>query len=230
MLNAGATILDLGGQSTRPKALRISEDEELNRVMPYLQLLIEEFPNAIVSIDSFYSKVVGESITAGACIVNDISAGTIDEKMFDTVAKLQAPYILVHIHGEPSTMHQNIQYSDVVGEVTHFFSQKITALRYAGVHDIILDVGFGFGKKQDHNFSLLKHLSEFEMFGLPILSGISRKKMIQSTLGVSASNALVGTTAANMISLMNGTNILRVHDVKEAVETIKIYTAMRDAQ
>lgn len=223
MLQDGATFLDIGGQSTRPGAERISAEEELQRVLPPIASIAKTFPECILSVDTFYSLVAQEAVQAGAAIVNDVSAGSIDKEMFSTVAKLAVPYVLMHMQGEPQTMHKNIEYNNVVAEVTYFFSEKIKELRSLGVNDIILDVGFGFGKKLEHNYSLLQHLQDFSMFGLPILAGLSRKKMIQTVTGQNAMNALNGTTAANMIALLNGANILRVHDVKEAMEAIAVF-------
>ena len=223
MLSEGATIIDVGGQSTRPKAEMIPADEELRRVIPVIELLAKNFPDAIISIDTFRSVVAQQAIEAGASIVNDVSGATMDEKMFATVGKLSAPYILMHMQGTPETMQQNPHYENVVLEVKEFFKQKIPLLRAAGVHDIILDVGFGFGKNVEHNFSLLKHLSEFQIFNLPVLVGVSRKSMINRVLKTTPAEALNGTTVLNSIALMNGATILRVHDVREATQAIQLF-------
>ena len=230
MLEEGAVILDLGGQSTRPGASRISAKDELNRVLPAIQLIAREFPDAAISIDTFYAEVARAAVEHGACMINDISAGQLDVKMFDTVASLRVPYVLMHMQGVPETMQINPQYTDVMGEVTRFFSEKILKLRSLGVIDIILDPGFGFGKSLEHNYCLLHHFHEFGIFDLPLLAGLSRKGMIQKVVGRSADDALTGTIAANTIALMKGANILRVHDVKEASEAIAIFQAMESAK
>ncbi len=224
MLQDGATILDIGGQSTRPGAERVSMEMELARVIDCVNAISREFPESIISIDTFYSQVALQAVHAGAAMVNDISAGSIDSSMLATVAQLKVPYVLMHMQGEPHTMQKEIHYTNVVNEVAFFFSEKINELRGLGVTDILLDVGFGFGKKMEHNYALLHHLHDFGIFQLPMLAGLSRKKMIQNITGTVAANALNGTTAANMIALMNGASVLRVHDVKEAVEAVNIYS------
>ncbi|HEY8403052.1 MAG TPA: dihydropteroate synthase [Flavobacteriales bacterium] len=226
MLHEGADILDLGGQSTRPGSERISVQEELERVLPAIDAILRQFPKAVISIDTFYSEVAKRAIEHGAAIVNDISAGALDDKMFETVAQLQVPYILMHMQGEPQTMHLNPQYENVVSDVVKFFSEKIKALRLLGVNDILLDPGFGFGKNQDHNIELMQHLDALTIFELPILVGISRKKMVQRMIDSDAAGALNGTTALNTIALMKGAQIIRVHDVKEAVEAVQVYSAL----
>lgn len=226
MLHEGADILDLGGQSTRPGSERISVQEELERVLPAIDAILRQFPEAVISIDTFYSEVAKQAIEHGAAIVNDISAGALDDKMFETVAQLQVPYILMHMQGEPQTMHLNPQYENVVSDVVKFFSEKIKALRLLGVNDILLDPGFGFGKNQDHNIELMQHLDALTIFELPILVGISRKKMVQRMIDSDAAGALNGTTALNTIALMKGAQIIRVHDVKEAVEAVQVYSAL----
>jgi dihydropteroate synthase len=197
-------------------------------VMPGIKALIKEFPQSIVSIDTFYGEVANQAVNEGAAMVNDISAGSLDNSMFGTVAKLKVPYVLMHMQGEPQTMQKEIHYTDVVKEVTIFFSEKINELRSLGINDILLDVGFGFGKKLEHNYSLLHHLHDFSIFKMPLLVGLSRKKMIQNITGTDAANALNGTTAANMIALMHGASVLRVHDVQEAVEAVNIFCKMKD--
>ena len=226
MLNDGADIIDIGGQSTRPGSELISADEEIKRVIPAIKAIAEKFPKAFISIDTFYSRVALASIEAGATIVNDISAGSMDRGMIDTVAQLKVPYILMHMKGTPQTMQQNVVYETVTREVLDFFIAKTNELKKAGVLDIIIDPGFGFGKTIDHNFELLKNLSVFKMLDKPVLVGISRKSTIYKTLGISVSDALNGTTVLNTIGLMNGASILRVHDVKEAKEAVSLFSVM----
>ena len=225
MLNDGADILDIGGQSTRPGSELISADEEIERVIPAIKEIAKKNPEAFISIDTFYSKVAKAAIEAGATIVNDISAGSMDSKMIGTVAELKVPYILMHMKGTPQTMQQNATYENVTREVLDFFISKTNELKNAGVIDIIIDPGFGFAKTIDQNFELLKNLSVFKMLDKAIMLGISRKSTIYKTLGVTADEALNGTTVLNTIGLMNGASILRVHDVKEASETVKLFSA-----
>jgi len=222
MLVDGATFIDVGAYSSKPGAVKISEDQEIKRILPVIDLLIREFPDIIISVDTFRSKVAELSINAGAAIINDISGGNMDENMFKTVAKLQVPYIIMHMLGTPQNMQKNPIYSDITHELISFFSDKIFKLHQLKLNDIIIDVGFGFGKTIDHNFELLKNLSLFKNLDTPVLVGISRKSMLYKTLDISAQEALNATTSANTIALLNGANILRVHDVKEAVEVIKI--------
>lgn len=222
MLVDGATFIDVGAYSSKPGAIKISEDQEIKRILPVIDLLIREFPDIIISVDTFRSKVAELSINAGAAIINDISGGNMDENMFKTVAKLQVPYIIMHMLGTPQNMQKNPIYSDITHELISFFSDKIFKLHQLKLNDIIIDVGFGFGKTIDHNFELLKNLSLFKNLDTPVLVGISRKSMLYKTLDISAQEALNATTSANTIALLNGANILRVHDVKEAVEVIKI--------
>ncbi|MCG1035957.1 dihydropteroate synthase [Polaribacter sargassicola] len=222
MISDGATFIDVGAYSSRPGAKHISEDEELQRIIPVIDLLIKKFPEIIISVDTFRSKVAKETINLGAAIVNDISGGKIDEKMFTTVANLQVPYILMHMLGTPQNMQKNPVYNDVTQEIISFFAAQIHKLHQLKLNDIIIDVGFGFGKTIDHNFEILKNLSLFKNLDAPILAGISRKSMLYKTLDISAQEALNATTSANTIALLNGANILRVHDVKEAVEAVKI--------
>ena len=226
MLTDGADIIDIGGQSTRPASELISAEEEIKRVMPGIKAIAEKFPEAYISIDTFYSKVASAAINAGACIVNDISAGSMDNKMIETVAALKVPYILMHMKGTPQTMQQNANYENVTREVLDFFIAKTSELKKAGVLDIIIDPGFGFGKTIDHNFELLKNLSIFKILDKPVLAGVSRKSTIYKTLGINADEALNGTTVLNTIGLMNGASILRVHDVKEAKEAVTLFSAM----
>jgi dihydropteroate synthase len=225
MLNDGADIIDIGGQSTRPGSELFSVDEELSRAIEPVEAIQKNFPQSFISIDTFYSKVAKEAVEAGACIVNDISAGNMDEMMIPTIASLQVPYVLMHMQGVPQTMQQNPQYENVVEEVFDFFQQKITTLRKAGIKDIIIDPGFGFGKTIAHNFELLRNLQAFKELNLPLLAGVSRKSFVYRSIGVTSENALTGTIVLNTIALLNGTDILRVHDVKEAKQTIQLFEA-----
>lgn len=222
MLQEGATFIDIGGYSSRPGATHVSEEEELSRVIPIIKLLVKHFPEIIISVDTFRSNIAQQSIDNGAAIINDISGGNLDEKMFETIAKNQVPYILMHMLGSPQNMQQNPQYENVTHELITYFSKKIDTLRQLKVNDIILDVGFGFGKTITHNFELLKNLSLFKHLDIPILAGLSRKSMLYKTLNIKATEALNATTVANTIALLNGANLLRVHDVKQAVEAVKI--------
>jgi len=223
MLADGATFIDIGGYSTRPGAEEISVNEELERVIPVINALQSKFPDALISIDTFRGKVAREAVAAGAALINDISGYSLDDDMLTAVADLNVPYILMHMRGNPKTMQGEAIYKDVTGEVIHYFSQKINELNRLGVNDIIIDPGFGFAKKPEHSFELLKNLQQLQMFGLPVLAGLSRKSMIYKTLGTNAENALNGTTVLNTIALQNGANVLRVHDVKEAVEVINLF-------
>lgn len=229
MLKDGASILDIGGQSSRPGSERISADEEMARVIGPVEAVHKNFPDAYISIDTYYSGVAKSAVQAGASIVNDISAGNMDDEMIPTVASLAVPYILMHMQGTPETMHQTAQYENVTRELLDFFKMKKEELRLAGITDIIIDPGFGFGKKAPHNFELLHNLSVFSLLEAPLLLGISRKSFIYKTLGVTPEEALNGTIAMNTIGLMNGASILRVHDVKAAAETIQLWEAYRKA-
>jgi dihydropteroate synthase len=222
MLLDGATFIDVGAYSSRPGAQHISEEEELKRSLPVINLLLQHFPEIIISVDTFRSKVAKETINAGAALINDISGGKMDDNMFATVSKLQVPYILMHMLGTPQNMQQNPVYENVTKEIISFFAAQIYKLRQLKLNDVVIDVGFGFGKTIDHNFELLKNLALFKSLDVPILTGVSRKSMLYKTLDVSAKEALNATTSANTIALLNGANILRVHDVKEAVEAVKI--------
>lgn len=222
MILEGATFIDIGAYSSRPGAKHISEEEELQRLIPVINLLNKHFPDILISVDTFRSKIAKESVANGASIINDISGGNMDKHMFQTVAKLQVPYILMHMLGTPQNMHLNPTYNNVVVEITKYFAEKIFELHQLKLNDIIIDVGFGFGKTIAHNFEILKNLSYFKHLDAPILAGMSRKSMLYKTLNISAKEALNATTSANTIALLNGANILRVHDVKEAVESIKI--------
>ena len=226
MITEGAAIIDIGGQSTRPGSLRIDADEELKRVLPVIEKLNQNFPSSIISIDTYHAKVAKEAVLAGASIVNDISAGTMDKEMIATVASLKnTPYICMHMKGSPENMQEQALYEDVVKEVLDFFIFKTEECRLAGINDVIVDPGFGFAKTIAHNFSLLKNLAVFSMLNRPILAGLSRKATIYKTLGVSAAEALNGSTVLNTMALLNGANILRVHDVKEAKEAVVLVNA-----
>ena len=222
MLFEGATFIDVGAYSSRPGAAHISEEEELKRILPVINLLVKKIPEIIISVDTFRSKVATETINYGAAIINDISGGKMDANMFPTVANLQVPYIIMHMLGTPQNMQKNPIYEDVTKEIISFFAKQIHKLHQLKLNDIIIDVGFGFGKTTEHNFELLKNLDLFKSLDTPILAGISRKSMLYKTLDISAQEALNATTSANTIALLNGANILRVHDVKEAVEAVKI--------
>lgn len=224
MLQHGADVLDIGGQSTRPGSERISAEDELSRLLPVISAIHCRFPDAILSVDTYYAKVAREAVEAGASIVNDIGAGRLDAEMIPMVASLGTPYICMHMQGMPDSMQANPQYENVVREVLDFFIAKTEECRRAGIHDVIIDPGFGFGKSIAHNFELLKHLPVFgQVLQKPLLAGLSRKSPITRTLGVTAAEALNGTTALNMVALLNGASILRVHDVKEAKEVITLY-------
>ena len=229
MLNEGARILDIGGMSSKPGATEVTEEEELRRVLPAIVALHKNFPQAILSIDTWRSTVLNEAVAAGASMVNDISGGNKDPALWKTVAQLKLPYILMHMQGEPATMQKNPVYHHAVKEVFDWFKEKILQLNTHGIYDIILDPGFGFGKTVKHNFQLLHQLSVFQLFGLPILAGVSRKSMICKTLNLKPGQALNGTTVVNTIALLNGASILRVHDVKEAQEAIHLIKEMHAA-
>jgi dihydropteroate synthase len=222
-IEEGATIIDIGGYSSRPGAANISIEEEINRVTPIIETIRIKHPEVIISIDTFRSEVAKKAIEKGAHIVNDISAGELDDKMFKTVADLNVPYIMMHMKGNPQNMQEKPQYENILLEITNYFSIKIEQLISLGVKDIIIDPGFGFGKTVAHNYNILKNLSHFKLLGLPILVGLSRKSMLYKPLNSTSENALNATTAAHMIALQNGAKILRVHDVKEAMEAIKIF-------
>jgi dihydropteroate synthase len=223
MLDEGAMIIDIGGASSRPGAKALTTEDEISRTIPLIKSAIKKFPDAVISIDTYNSAVAKEAIYAGASIINDISGGTLDNNMFDTVAELKVPYILMHMKGSPENMKNLATYDNLMIEIYQYFQNKIIVLQNLGVKDIILDPGFGFAKNIEQNFILLKNLNIFKDLHLPILAGLSRKSMIYKSLGITAKESLNGTTALNMISLMNGASILRVHDVKEAVQTIQLY-------
>lgn len=216
MLNDGAQILDIGGQSTRPGAERVDAQTEWQRIEKVIGAVNKRFPEAIISVDTFYSSVAQNAVAEGAHIINDVSAGSIDDQMYTTVAALGVPYVLMHMKGDPQTMQSHAHYKDVLGELILFFSQETKKLRALGVKDILVDPGFGFAKQQEHNFEILKNLNELSLLQCPILVGMSRKKMIQRVTQTDVENALNGTIAANTIALLNGAALLRVHDVKAA--------------
>ncbi|MCB2195839.1 MAG: dihydropteroate synthase [Bacteroidetes bacterium] len=221
LIQEGADIIDVGAYSSRPGAKDVSAEEELERLSPVLEMLRKDFSKLIISVDTFRSEVAQRVVEDfNVDIINDISAGDLDKDMFKTMAKLQVPYIMMHMQGTPQTMQKDPQYKNVVQEIMEYFSKKIDALKLSGVNDVILDPGFGFGKTVDHNFQLLKHLSDFKLFELPVLVGVSRKSMINKVLEISPDKALNGTTIVHTMALLNGANILRVHDVKEAKEAI----------
>ncbi len=223
MMQEGATILDIGGQSTRPGSEQVGTDEELKRVIPALEAIAKRFPEAFLSVDTFYAKVARAAVEAGNAIVNDVSAGSIDEELLPTVAELKAPYVLMHMKGHPQTMQLNPTYENVVTEVFDALNFKMAELIQSGINDIIIDPGFGFGKTIRHNFQLLKGLSYFQQLQKPLLVGLSRKGTIYKTLHITAEEALNGTTVVNTLALANGAAILRVHDVREAMQAIKLY-------
>lgn len=229
MLRQGATILDIGGQSTRPGSEKISAEEELRRVIDPIIALQKEFPEAILSIDTYYSRVAKEAVSAGACIVNDISAGNMDAQLIPEVAALKVPYVLMHMQGTPQTMQATHDYKNVTQDLLDFFIGKCNELTRAGIHDIIIDPGFGFGKTITHNFQLLRNLEVFRVLDRPLLVGLSRKSTIYKTLGTDPEHALNGSTVLHTIALMNGASILRVHDVKEAAELIRLWEAYQQA-
>ena len=222
MLKEGATFLDLGGYSSRPGANFVSEADELSRVLPAVKTLIKEFPNVNVSIDTFRSKIAKTCIENGACMINDISAGLLDPQMLEVIANYQVPLVMMHMRGTPETMMLNTNYENLTNDILYFFSERIAKARALGINDIIVDPGFGFSKKLDQNFELFNDLELFSFLNTPILIGISRKSMIQKILNISATESLNGTTALHAIALQKGVSILRVHDVKEAFETISL--------
>lgn len=228
-LKEGAQLIDLGAYSSRPGAADITVDEELQRLIPITEALAKEFPEALLSIDTFRAKVAREAIEAGAHLINDIAGGSLDEQMFATVAELQVPYIMMHMKGTPQNMQQDPHYDNIAVEVFQYFSQKIAQLKQLGAKDIIIDPGFGFAKTIAHNYELLQQMEALNSFGLPILVGFSRKSMITKVLENKAADALNGTSVLNTIALLKGAAILRVHDVKEAVECIKLTEKMRKA-
>jgi dihydropteroate synthase len=228
MIEDGADIIDVGGYSSRPGAKDISYEEESRRVLNALKLISAELPSAILSVDTFRADVASEAVLGcGAHIINDISGGEADCNMFDIIQKLNVPYIMMHMNGNPRTMQKSPAYDDVVADILKWFGERIFRLRSAGVKDIIIDPGFGFGKTSEHNFEMLRRLNDFSVAGLPIMVGISRKSMIWKTLSITADDALNGTSVMNAVSLLNGADILRVHDVKEAVQAVKLIEKLK---
>ena len=229
MINEGVDIIDIGAQSTRPGSVRISAEDELKKLIPTVHFLLQNFPDLIISVDTYHSKVAEECVQAGASIINDISGGEMDKQMISTVAKLKVPYICMHMQGVPETMHHDPKYDDLVKEVLDFFIQKVNECKEAGIMDLIIDPGFGFGKNISQNLHLLKNLSVFKMLEKPIMVGVSRKSTIYKTLKIPVEGSLNGTTVLNTFALSNGASILRVHDVKEAREAITLYEAYSNA-
>lgn len=225
MLSEGAAILDVGGVSSRPGSLEVPVEEERRRVIPVVKALHERFPEAAISIDTWRAAIAEEAVDAGASMVNDISAGMMDPDMLATVASLHVPYVLMHMQGSPRTMQHAPIYSDVLAEVVKFLSERLHAARRAGIADVVIDPGFGFGKDRGHNFTLLKGLPAMKQLGVPVLAGLSRKRMINEVLGTRPAEALNGTTVLNTLALLNGADILRVHDVRPAMEAIKLLAA-----
>lgn len=222
-LDQGATFIDIGAYSSRPGAAFVSEEEELKRITPVIDLILKSFPDCKISIDSFRSKVIQKCVEAGAVISNDISSGKLDPLMFETIAKLKVPYIMMHMKGTPQNMQKHTEYEDLVNDIYLYFSERINRANEHGIEDLILDPGFGFSKTLEQNYKVLNKLKVFKNLNYPILSGLSRKSMIYKTLESTSGEALNGTTALNMLALINGANILRVHDVKEAMECIKLF-------
>ncbi|GAA4245838.1 dihydropteroate synthase [Winogradskyella damuponensis] len=227
MLSHGATFIDIGGYSSRPNADDVSETEELNRVIPIIELILKDFPETLISIDTFRSHVAKKSIKAGAALINDISAGKLDNNMLTTVGKLAVPYIMMHMRGTPKTMQQHTQYNDLTKEIISYFADRIAVAHKAKINDLIIDPGFGFAKTTEQNFELLNTLELLQLIDQPILAGVSRKSMIYKTLNSTSENALNGTTALHMVALQKGAKILRVHDVKEASECITLYNQLQ---
>ena len=229
MLEEGATIIDIGAISTRPGAGIMSTKEELTRLLPAVTAVRKRFPDSHISIDTFRSWVALRVIDeCGDCMVNDISGGDFDQHMFDTVGKLGIPYILMHIQGTPQTMQDDPQYEDIIKDISKYFSEKVRKLTKAGVKDVIIDPGFGFGKTLDHNYDLLNRLDSFKVFQLPVLVGVSRKSMVHKVLDITAEESLSGTVTANTLALIGGADILRVHDVKDATESVKLFTKLKE--
>lgn len=227
MLNHGATFIDIGGQSTGSSSTFLTAEEELKRILPVIENILTRFPDALISVDTFYSEVARQSVNRGVAMVNDISAGNIDEQMIKTVAELQVPYVMMHMRGLPQNMQstENTTYENMLQEILFYFSEKIATVRDLGLNDIIIDPGFGFSKTVAQNFELIRNLDLFKSLELPILMGVSRKSTIRKTLGITPKEALNGTSVLNSLSLLNGANILRVHDIREAWECIQLIEA-----
>lgn len=222
MIDEGAIFIDIGAYSSKPSAEFVSQEEEIRRLIPIIKAVLSHFPEALISVDTFRAGVAKAAIENGACIINDISAGSLDNTMMKTVAKLQVPYVMMHMKGNPQTMQSLAQYENITNEMLFYFSEKVKEARSLGINDLIIDPGFGFAKTLEQNFEVMNNLELFQMLELPMLVGISRKSMIYKTLETKADFALNGTTVLNTIALQKGANILRVHDVKEAVEAIKL--------
>ena len=231
MLVDGAKIIDIGGYSTRPQAEMISQEEEIERVSKGIEVILKKFPEVIISVDTFRSGVARHVVNNyQVAMINDISGGTLDGLMFETIADLQVAYVLMHMRGNPQTMQSLTQYEDILSEVLHFLEKKLARLRLLGVNDVVIDLGFGFAKSIEQNYKLLNRLNYFKQLNAPILAGVSRKSMLSKLLDINASEALNATTAANMLALVGGASILRVHDVKEAIQAVKIYKKYIDAE
>ncbi|MBF8148350.1 dihydropteroate synthase [Winogradskyella sp. F6397] len=226
MLNAGTTFIDIGGYSSRPHADDVSKEEELKRVLPIIELILKHFPEALISIDTFRSDVAKRSIETGAALINDISAGQLDDNMLSTVGKLGVPYIMMHMRGNPKNMQQQTDYKDLTKEVIAYFAERIAAAHQDKINDIIIDPGFGFAKSRTQNFELLNQMELLQLTDKPLLAGVSRKSMIYKTLNSTAEDALNGTTALHMVALQKGAKILRVHDVKEAMECVTLFNQL----
>ncbi len=227
MLEEGADFIDVGGMSSRPGAKTVSEKMEMKRVIPVIKTIAKKFPNALISVDTFRARVAKASVEEGAALINDISAGAFDENLFKTISGLNVPYVLMHMQGTPPTMQKNPAYNNVVKEIIDFFIKKLNKVKQAGIQDILLDPGFGFGKTVEHNYGILRNLHDLQIFGLPVMVGISRKSMICKALKINPEKALNGTTALHAIALLRGADILRVHDVKEAKEVMELVKAYR---
>jgi dihydropteroate synthase len=223
MLAEGADFIDIGAYSSKPSAEFVTEQEETDRIIPVIELILKHFPNALLSIDTFRAKVAKASIESGSAIINDISAGELDDKMFDVIARYNVPYIMMHMRGNPQTMQSLTQYDDIVKEMLFYFSEKVQKARSMGINDLIVDPGFGFAKTTDQNYEVMQKMELFNLLELPVLAGISRKSMIYKTLNSTPQEALNGTTFLNTIALTKGAKILRVHDVKEAVECVTLF-------
>ncbi len=222
MLKEGATFIDIGAYSSKPNAELVSEEEELNRIIPVVKAILNKFPEALLSIDTFRSTVAQECIDNGAALINDISAGSLDKKMMGVIASNNVPYIMMHLRGTPQTMQDQTNYEHIINEILTYFSDKVNKARSLGINDLIIDPGFGFAKTTDQNYEILSNLEQFKMLELPILAGVSRKSMIYKTLDTSPEEALNGTTVLNTIAITKGATIIRVHDVKEAMECVKL--------
>ena len=229
MLLEGATFIDIGGASSKPGSVEISTDEELARVLPVIEEIHKTFPETLISIDTYRSDVAKQAVAAGAAMVNDIAGGNLDAKMLKTVGVLGVPYVAMHMQGTPQNMQDNPSYDTILTDIRSFFAAKIDAAHKAGIHDIIIDPGFGFGKTLEHNYSLLKNISSIQMDGIPMLIGVSRKSMIYKLLQIEAADALNGTTVLNAVALQQGAQILRVHDVKEAHQAVQLIEKLKYA-